>query len=1536
MRILGAAFRLRGARTAMTSPRSGILLLLGLMAAFQMAAPAWADTCAGGTPTNPEVINPNMIRMGGGNAPGQQPELTVTGNCIINQAGNYYFGQVNIYDGGTLTFAEPPAAEPPAPNTQVAFWATSIIVEYNSSLIVGAANPYGSNGGFLTIYLYGNDLSKGMDPSKNQGQGVLCKTQGSGPCGIPLSVWGNNGKSVIPGCGTAKLTGQNCIPGLPTTVSDYFYQYGPLYGDGLCNNSTPMVPVVWMDGRCGNSSADGLVGYFGYKTLAVSFGATLRIHGYKGTPATNVDAAHTNAGVSWIRLGSDLSPGQTTLKLAEPGMDSTAVGNRWWREGDKSPPPNSMDLDQIVVTTTDYIPTHSETFTITSIDRDGVTVHFEPAARFLHRGTRFPLEDRLGSAQTRLVKAGMDLSLIQKGAETRAAVALLTRNVRIVSGGDTVGQTFDMMPANYSFGGHTIFRQGFREVQVDGVELQWLGQGGKIGHYPIHFHKTRLVPSPFAPNRTYIKDSAVNDSMTRWYVLHSTQGVTLQRNVGFKSIGHGYYLEDGTETDNNFYSDIGILARAAINNLEENPRSIPGILSDNTDNTIVKFPSPNVANPGLPYRSDNEYPTMFWITNGWNNFQGNMAAGAAACGVCYWFIPMENSDVPDVVANGNNIGGHMKWDDGAGHFGYAGMQRNNSLAGATPLKSFYKNYCTSAMMSFQTTADAPECNGFIPFDTTPPNLPTAKETMSFAPAPIREPLPPPDQNYSKPNLLADKYYPHTFGARFPTQCPIAPTPIGSFPAYDCSKVQVCADGTTNPSAQEPCEVVVLDHYTSAFNWAQGNVSAVWLRPVWYLLDNSVLSDVQQGALTFVSGGDFTHSSEIQGYWALARNTFFIGHTQPQRDMAHSFAEDSGPYNDLSKKLDKTAICQELTGTQGVPAYCLNAGNGISIPFGAFFVNQRMNNIYDGPAYQDSDVYLDTTTTLCPAGYNEGCIYGNGNAIGLTKDPATGNCYLPNAAIAWKQPNGFYYPPAFHTTNLFFDNVAMRHYVVDPIFKAPDGVTGTPADFGQGGTYITDQTKAQNVYCFPPPDAFNAFSGIDRQTELNDDDGTLTGLSNSLPQTTPPNPLKQTISVNDDDFFTAPVETPECRSIIGPNGDPANACMKPSTRDAPVTAKTSPYDYIATVVTHPVETTGGAMPVDIWSLDCANPSCYGVPLYRQFLAGQGDPNIKPVVPPTREWVQWIANGCDKDQTTPKCRWPFIRMAGASIATRETLTVNYGTYYLDTTVPASVQRAENFNQQGGPTTSITKNVNEFRPGETYTVFFLYAKPQTKQSYQIYIGKDPMNGSIKPVQVPIPAAGASNPLKGNPYTGTSFLTADTSQVATTGIVTVTVDFSGVSDLLAPTPANGLCQPRTFCQPIGSRCIVNPDYKNSSAALANPDLVAEAEKVCAQWAVKDLDCPDKGCLGFTFTLPSATFFQADATLANPSPHRPAPTVFPMVGEPKTGKPDFTTQFERTSLPPDNNAFTKMLPPGSAPTSCYYPKFPSTLPPTADTCPVP
>ena len=56
---------------------------------------------------------------------------------------------------------------------------------------------------------------------------------------------------------------------------------------------------------------------------------------------------------------------------------------------------------------------------------------------------------------------------------------------------------------------------------------------------------------------------------------------------------------------------------------------------------------------------------------------------------------------------------------------------------------------------------------------------------------------------------------------------------------------------SNPGQEESCAATVLDHFTSAFHWAEYNIAAIWLRNQWYLMTNSVLSDVQNGGLTFI-------------------------------------------------------------------------------------------------------------------------------------------------------------------------------------------------------------------------------------------------------------------------------------------------------------------------------------------------------------------------------------------------------------------------------------------------------------------------------------------------------------------------------------------------------------------------------------------------------------------------------------------------------------------------------------------------------------
>ena len=802
-----------------------------------------------------------------------------------------------------------------------------------------------------------------------------------------------------------------------------------------------------------------------------------------------IPATAASAGCAWPRIfprrrrGPRAQPNTLTL--------SQAPGDRWWSAND-----NKSTPDQVVVTTTDYLPGHSEKLTIRKLK--GTTLSFWDPVEYPHNGTKYPIASRLGADAQRFISAGMDPALIKDGAETRAAVALLTRSIRILSAGDTASQTFEAaskvaancqngaaVPNCYSFGANTVFRQGFKQVQIQGVEFVNMGQGGKMGHYPLHFHEARQVPTD-----TFVKDSSINESMTRWIVLHSTQGVLFQRNIGYKSIGSGFFLENGTEVDNKFYSNLGIFARAAVNN-PQNPRKIPGIFSAGPGFSNGAPFLPQNSDP-FPFTTDIQHPTVFWISNGWNDFIGNMAAGAGSCGAAYWLVSTQNNDMPDVPTSSNQwFGTEMKWT------GYASLQNTPTTAGSTPLKTFYGNYATSTMTSFQTVAPTSPCTGA----DFPGQSPASLTSGTFPGIPGFAPAPPPPTN----GMLSNQgmYYPYVGGGgRVATLC------SGTGSATDCTTLTgtppsggAAIPPCSNGAGAVNCAVTVLDHFTSSFHWAQQNFAAIWLRPQWYLVANSVLTDVQTGGLSFITSGDYSRASAIEGVWSLLRTSLLVGNTQ----TGNGYSSNGGPFlNGTGQSLN----CDNSTPSTPTVLACTSIAEGVSFPLSNFGTGSRAFNIYDGPAYQESNIYLDITPTPCGS-----CMYAF--TLGVRKQTISGtsSCYLPNAAIGWKQPNGFFYPPSFHSSNLFFNNVTIRHYVIDALF--------------QPGTYLQDTAQVQADYC--PQQAgvystamFTGFTDIDRQTELSDDDGTLTGLTNNSQPT-----ATGTVSINPAEFFNAPVQTAEC-------------------------------------------------------------------------------------------------------------------------------------------------------------------------------------------------------------------------------------------------------------------------------------------------------------------------------------------------------------------------------------------------------------------------
>jgi hypothetical protein len=1276
--------------------------LLAVAALSPSAAAADPDFCAGGI-------------LDHGAPLGQQgPDLVITNmTCTVDGANQpYNFANVYIFGSGTLAFN----------NATMDFYAANILVQ-NQGVLTALGIGADNGGQVLTIHLYGSST----DP------GIACKKMDSGKvvddvtCGVPASdpdVWDSNKMDMhypkMPCTKTSQLDPPTLLPG---GVDDCFYQSGMFDRNDLPN------------------------AYFGRKVLALSYGGTIHMSGYKGAQGGD-DNVPSVLSSSWTRLNATLQGGGTEGSLQ--------IGSRLtdWKKN-----------DYIVVTSTDYLPGHAEQLQVASVSRTTVTLTGNVANP--HWGQTYslanvPCNPKEGSTECQfgpdLLTPGQDPKT--RNLDMRAAVGLLSRSIRIISDGESAGSEF----TGY-FGGHTVVRQGFLSYQIQGVEFYQMGQGGAKGHYPVHFHMVRQTPTG-----TYVKDSSMWDSMTRWITLHATQGVTLARNVGYKSIGHGFYLEDGTEADNVLNTNLGVFARAAVQNAQ-NDRTVPGILAEPED--------PGVA---PPFHSDWEFPTVFWIMNGWNEFQYNFASSAGTCGVCYWLLP-------------GGISGPSQYE----YFeGYAGQQVVEpdftdpekfivNRAGLTPLKKFVGNSCSTAMSSFLNIGETAPCAG----------VNNTANTLSLVA--VNNPAAPP-----KTRLGADPYYPFVTGLRNATQC----------------KGADCRSGVTNPPCaafgpnEANCVVTTLDRYTTSYNWAQKNFAAVWLRPWWFLMQNSGITDVQQGGLTFVTSGGYTRSDVAQGYWSLLRKSALVGNTQltstgGQPD--NPFASSAGPFN------PNGLMSCDYGGPPNLP-YCLSMVQGISYPVDFFSVNQKLFSIYDGPANQERNAYLDIPVNLvgkgteCVSNGNQQTCpefkYLYGQEFGLPADPNSPPnspaCYLPNAAIAWKQSNGFFYPPAFHSDNLFFSNVDIRHFVIEPLFNY--------------GTFTTNRDAIKKRYCTWTTTMFDNFTDVDRQTVLNDDDGSLTGLLADLGM----GETRETISVNEDTFFDAPTVTVECASDIHDQGKPATG--------PPGTANTSPYEYItaATIAKCGINKAGCRvnLPVKMdcdksnmnqycaWGDQCSAGSgptaCYGVPLYRQYLTDQ-------------EYTDYIND-------PNKYHRPAVRMMGQATGQRSTLTVNHGKYYIDDQVTLQTQMA-----------SGAREWNIYFPNETYYTYFVYAKSSMNQTFQLFVGygldKKTVEASVKPYRAIL---NDQNYIF-NDATGASFLDVsydDMPLPTGTGLVTITVHLDAYADEFKDdTPK--FCQPATYCAPNRNQCECAPGTECTD------------NSVCS-WAIKDIDCPLNGCFTFGITMPS------------------------------------------------------------------------------------
>lgn len=270
---------------------------------------------------------------------------------------------------------------------------------------------------------------------------------------------------------------------------------------------------------------------------------------------------------AWTHLGANAAAGATSLTLAETTN---------WQPGDAI----------AVAPTTRYATGHTERLTLASAS-----------------GTSIGLSAGLAKA-----RYGKTQSFGGTTLDERAEVANLTRNIVIHAPDDAVWQS-------QGFGAHVMVMRGAL-ARIDGVQFERVGQAGRLGRYPVHFHRMSYADdgSDLGDTPSYVRNIAVSGSRNRCITVHATNGVKLENNVCHDIRGHAIFLEDAVERRTTIEWNLALAVR--------NPASGQILL----------------AHEGPVFEGGS---SGFWITNPDNTLRHNVAADCQGNG--FWYALPEHS-----------------------------------------------------------------------------------------------------------------------------------------------------------------------------------------------------------------------------------------------------------------------------------------------------------------------------------------------------------------------------------------------------------------------------------------------------------------------------------------------------------------------------------------------------------------------------------------------------------------------------------------------------------------------------------------------------------------------------------------------------------------------------------------------------------------------------------------------------------------------------------------------------------------------------
>jgi hypothetical protein len=203
--------------------------------------------------------------------------------------------------------------------------------------------------------------------------------------------------------------------------------------------------------------------------------------------------------------------------------------------------------------------------------------------------------------------------------DERAEVGNLTRNIVIEAADDGLWKT-------QGYGAQVMVMGAESTATLEGVELRRVGQAGKFGRYPVHFHNQSYdaTGKELADSSSSLKFSSIWNSAQRCVVIHGTNGVKIQNNICYDIRGHGIFLEDAVERRNLLENNLVLKVRHPFFG-DTAPSSCPM-------QTVYGTPERNCAL--LEHERRDAQPSGFWLVNPDNTVRGNVVADAIGHG--YW------------------------------------------------------------------------------------------------------------------------------------------------------------------------------------------------------------------------------------------------------------------------------------------------------------------------------------------------------------------------------------------------------------------------------------------------------------------------------------------------------------------------------------------------------------------------------------------------------------------------------------------------------------------------------------------------------------------------------------------------------------------------------------------------------------------------------------------------------------------------------------------------------------------------------------